>query len=1128
MTDTIRTPAPFSPATRVRARGAGKPPSQHEDLVFQAVAWHADDVDFDDSSDDSNDDEDVEPSQRYVIKAFGVDETGGAVAITITGFTPFLFLKVGRPLRKQDMPAIEDAIKNRLPRKFRDGVESIKAVQRKDFWGFRNGEQEQFLRICFKSMAAFKCTSSMFAKAFTTGANITPRGVAPFPARLAVYGGNLDPLLQFFHVRNIDPCSWVRVPAGAFDTSGGAMPATAKLDCSCSWMKVFREERNAIAPLVIASFDIECSSSHGDFPVARKEYRYVANQVVDLWTRIEGEEKAEARVIQALLNAFDGGSPDLDRVFCKKPVRRKDVESVVKLHRQEILGVLARRLVLSEDRGVLMPSKPADLKRDDVVRSMTAKLNAILPALEGDSVIQIGTTVNVFGEKDASYRHVLTLKGCSPIEGVDVESFESEADLLLRWREILCEIDPDIVTGYNVNGFDFAYMYDRAKELGCASAFMKLGRLSGRTCEFKEQKLASSALGENILRYIAMEGRVIIDLMKVVQRDHKLDSYKLDSVAFHFVGERKDDVSPQDIFRLQKGSDNDRAIVARYCVQDCALVNQLVAKLQVVSQNSAMANVCCVPLSFVFMRGQGIKLFSLVSRQCRADGFVIPMLARASEDAEDDDGYLGATVLDPKTGIHMKPTLVFDYASLYPSSMISENLSHDTLVMDERFDNLPGVEYLDIEYDSLYTADNGKKAVGGKVKCRFVQSTEGVIPRTLKLLLSQRKATRKKMAEPGLDEFTIGVLDGIQLAYKVCANSLYGQCGARTSQIHLKDVAACTTATGRAMIAKAKAFFEQSYGADVIYGDTDSIFVQMKEFAGPDGAPLSGRDEMVAAMDFGHRASAEFRKLLKKPHDLEFEKILNPFILVSKKRYISACFTDFKNPDKFSVKSMGVALKRRDFAPVVKRVFGGLVDIILKQRDIGAGVRFVKMCLEDLVQGRVDMSEFILSKSLRSEYADPSRIAHKVLAERIAERDPGNRPQVGDRLAYVYVLRPSSNGKKLLQGELIETPDYVRQKNLKIDVSHYITNQIMKCVLQVLGLALEQIEGYVPPRVPWDVQLKGLMESKDDAKKALDKYAALREAEVKKLVFDNYINRLAAGKMGNKVMTEFFPWKTKA
>ena len=99
----------------------------------------------------------------------------------------------------------------------------------------------------------------------------------------------------------------------------------------------------------------------------------------------------------------------------------------------------------------------------------------------------------------------------------------------------------------------------------------------------------------------------------------------------------KDDVSPQDIFRLQEGSDDDRKIVAVYCIQDCALCNYLIDKLKLITNNIGMANVCSVPLSYLFLRGQGVKIFSLVSHQCRKEGFLIPVVKHKKDEVDLND-----------------------------------------------------------------------------------------------------------------------------------------------------------------------------------------------------------------------------------------------------------------------------------------------------------------------------------------------------------------------------------------------------------------------------------------------------------------------------------------------------------
>jgi DNA polymerase delta subunit 1 len=805
-------------------------------------------------------------------------------------------------------------------------------------------------------------------------------------------------------------------------------------------------------------------------------------------------------------------------------------------------------------------------KLDDEARA--AKLAALLkhcpalPKLRGDEIIQIGTCCQRYGSEHIE-RAIVTLGTCDAIAGVRVEACSNERDMLRRWARLVREKDPDVMLGYNIFGFDMAYIKDRAEELGCLQdVCAPLGRFSNIENPYKEVNLSSSALGDNVLKYIDVQGRILIDLMKVVQRDHRLDTYKLDAVAHHFLGLNKNDVSPKDVFRLQRGDAKDRAVIAEYCVQDCVLCNQLATKLDTLSNNAGMANVCSVPLSFIFMRGQGVKIYSLVTRQCQKDGYLVPVI-KAAEDRRlaEDDTYEGAIVLDPQEGLYVDdPISVLDYASLYPSSMISENLSHDTLVMDPAYAELEGVEYVDIKLDDRKT-------------CRFAQQPEGVLPRILKSLLKQRKETRKRIelkrvrrgdevlaegyaskdgksivdgsgsafeipedacVEDAYNEFQQAVLDGLQNAYKVTANSLYGQMGASTSPLCLKDIAASTTATGRNMILKARDFIERNYDAQIVYGDTDSIFVKFgnyeRDAAGNVVRKLVGKEAIMASIRTAVEASKAFKKTIKPPHDLEYEKTFWPFVLFSKKRYVGNLY-EFDDV-KYKQKSMGIVLKRRDNAPIVKKVFGGALDIILNRRDVRASVEFVGQALRDLVESGGNVEDLVITKSLKAHYKDPERIAHHVLAQRMAQRDPGNKPQVNDRIPFMYVDNwvCDGPGKKVLQGDRIEHPAYAREKGLRPDYKFYITNQIMKPVLQLYAIVLERMDGFDRKRLAeFEKQLSPDM-SPDKAK---EKLSAFREAEAKRLLFDPVLEKLekqlqrdgvlAAQKGMHSITKYFFP-----
>lgn len=638
----------------------------------------------------------------------------------------------------------------------------------------------------------------------------------------------------------------------------------------------------------------------------------------------------------------------------------------------------------------------------------------------------------------------------------------------------------------------------------------------------------------------------------------------------------KDDVSPQDIFRLQKGSAADRATIAKYCIQDCALLIRLLRKLEVINNNFGMSNVCLVPFSYIFLRGQGIKAFSLITNECAKEDFLLPVLERIepeelevddstrlahtqtaqqrerddgddlldgddntttanieheadsnNEDSEEetetenepsditiarekskqeqditksekvkpdihpsqmrfklpkdfnriimtDESYEGALVLKPVTDIYTEdPITVLDFSSLYPSEMITSDLSHDRICEDPywlgesgaRHLEQLGLSYLDRSYDNFEWIDP-KKRSKGKRKCgtttvRFVQypdGRKGLIPRILMGLLASRKATKKQMdAEP--DPFKKALYDGLQLAYKVTANSVYGQIGARTSKMYKPQIAASTTAGGRGRIQHASTFLSGKFAkTSVVYGDTDSLFLKFKLLRADGTPPANDLEKISLAIQIGQEAEKELKKVLPGVHCMAYEKVLFPFILISKKRYFALKYED--DPTKYKQISMGLILKRRDNAPMLKHCYLGVLDSLVKDKNIPKAIEYVQNECRKMVDGAFDMNMFVISKTLSAYYADPESIAHKVLAERMGERDPGNKPQSNERIPYVFIKIKEELGVDYLQGDRIEHVEYVRKNKLKVDYEKYILNQIMKPISQLFELVVERLPNF--------------------------------------------------------------------
>lgn len=194
----------------------------------------------------------------------------------------------------------------------------------------------------------------------------------------------------------------------------------------------------------------------------------------------------------------------------------------------------------------------------------------------------------------------------------------------------------------------------------------------------------------------------------------------------------------------------------------------------------------------------------------------------------------------------------------------------------------------------------------------------------------------------------------------------------------------------------------------------------------------------------------------------------------------------------------------------------------MKEQDINKSIDFLDTMLRNIVDEKIGMDKLIISKSLRSFYKNPQQIAHKVLADRMGVRDPGNKPGPGDRIPYVYIL---TKVKKDLQGNKIENPDYIKQKKLKIDYGFYISNQIMKPVLQIYSLVLYNMPQFRRKKQGFINKLKTLKSNAEDMEKYYKKEQQLKDKEVEKLLFEKYliINKNKAN--NNTMITGFFKKK---
>ncbi|KAM3556111.1 hypothetical protein ARSEF4850_005675 [Beauveria asiatica] len=645
----------------------------------------------------------------------------------------------------------------------------------------------------------------------------------------------------------------------------------------------------------------------------------------------------------------------------------------------------------------------------------------IFPEPEHDSVIQIANVVTRYGEKKPFIRNVFCLDTTSSIVATQVLEYEKEAKMLSEWQQFLIKVDPDIIIGYNIANFDFPYLINRAKHLK-VNGFEYWTRLPSIPSRVKDTSFSSKQIGNRDTKSTNTNGRLQLDLLQLIQRDHHLRSYTLNSVCAQFLGEQKEDVHHTMITELFNGTPESRRRLAIYCLKDAYLPQRLMDKLSCLENYTEMARVTGVPFNFLLSRGQQIKFVSQLFRKALEQKLVIPNM----KGDPSDDQYEGATVIEPTRGYYDVPIATLDFASLYPSIMQAHNLCYTTLIT--RKDRI--AQFNLVKDEDYIITPNGDMFVTTKQR-------KGLLAQILEELLSARKQAKRELAVE-TDPFKKAVLNGRQLALKISANSVYGLTGATTGKLPCLAIASSTTSFGRQMIEKTKDEVEKKYciangyshDAQVIYGDTDSVMVKF------------GTKELAEAMKLGEEAAAFVSSKFIKPIKLEFEKVYFPYLLINKKRYAGLYWTKTEKYDKMDTK--GLETVRRDNCLLAQTVIEKVLRMILINRDVQGAQDYVKDTIADLLQNKVDMSKLVITKALTKEDYSAKQ-AHVELAARMKKRDAGSAPALGDRVAYV-MIRGAAGAKNF---EKSEDPIYVLENNVPIDTKYYLDNQLAKPLTRI-------------------------------------------------------------------------------
>jgi DNA polymerase elongation subunit (family B) len=696
----------------------------------------------------------------------------------------------------------------------------------------------------------------------------------------------------------------------------------------------------------------------------------------------------------------------------------------------------------------------------------------------GDKVFQISCILGRQGDPEEKYDKYLLSLGEPDHDkvGKDVNLYlyETEADLLVGFTEFMKEMNPQVIVGYNILGFDIPYMIDRARFLFVINSFDQMGYMIGKHSQEKTIKWSSSAYKNQNFQFLDAEGRLFVDLLPLVRRDYRLDNYKLKTVSTHFIGETKDPLTAKGIFKcyrmgMKKTKKGNQAmgVVGKYCVQDSVLVVKLFEVLDTWIGLCEMARVCNVPIFYLYTKGQQIKVYSQVYKKCIKTNHVV------EEDGyitKPDEHYHGAIVVDPIPGMHDR-VVPFDFASLYPTTIIAYNLDYTTLVVDE---NIPDKEchviewedHIGCEHDETIRKTKPKAIICSKYRYRFLKEPKGIFPTILENLLITRKNTKKKIKtlkkeletikDPGekqkINKF-ITILDKRQNSYKISANSMYGAMGVKRGYLPFMPGAMCTTAMGRRNIERAAKYIHDKHGGKLVYGDTDSSYAIFPSF-----------ESANETWDYCLEVEKDMENLFPSPIKLEFErKIYWRFFILTKKRYMwLECQRDGEVSGKVGKK--GVLLARRDNSMFIRELYADIIMRIFNREKKDVILNLISEKFNLLCSGSYDYKNFVVTKSVGeiSDYKirplpdDPKKRekrfrelkcttmqeynikclpAQVQLAVKMRKR--GQRVDPGTRLEYLITM---NGGIKARLFEKIEDPVYQQEHSdiIKIDYLYYL------------------------------------------------------------------------------------------
>lgn len=625
---------------------------------------------------------------------------------------------------------------------------------------------------------------------------------------------------------------------------------------------------------------------------------------------------------------------------------------------------------------------------------------------------------------------------------MDVQEEKTEIDLLTRVVDVVRYFDPDILTGYEVHNSSWGYLIERARLKFDMNLCDELSRMKSQSHgRFGKD---DDKWGFNHTSTVRVTGRHTINIWRAMRGELNLLQYTMENVVFHVLHRRIPHYTFTDLTRWYKNRNpRDLAKTIEYFTSRVQINLEILDANELVPRTSEQARLLGIDWFSVISRGSQFKVESLMFRIAKPENFLLVSPSRRQVGGQNALECL-PLVMEPQSNFYTSPLLVLDFQSLYPSVMIAYNYCYSTFlgrVVGWRGTNKMGfTDYareprlLEVLKDDINIAPNGIMYAKPRVR-------KSLLAKMLSEILETRVMVKSGMKVDKDDATLQRLLNNRQLALKLISNVTYGYTSASFSgRMPCSEIADSIVQTGRETLEKAIALIHsvEKWGAEVVYGDTDSLFVYLK-----------GRTR-EQAFDIGEEIAATITNLNPRPIKLKFEKVYHPCVLLAKKRYVGFKYEHRKQtvPD-FDAK--GIETVRRDGTPMEQKIEENALKVLFRTSDLSQVKAFFQQQCSKIMRGKVSIQDFCFAKEVRlGTYSDkgPPPPGALISARRMLE-DPRLEPQYGERVPYVVVT--GGPGARLI--DRCVAPDVLlNDAQSELDAEYYISKNLIPPLERIFNL----------------------------------------------------------------------------